>query len=96
MKLKKFLKAHPVALKDVAVSTCLLGASAGIVFGVSAGMFKIEYMPLNSAEARLAASQTNNYRSENILSGWNMRLTDDIQDCPAPITKYLDSEDGRE
>ena len=70
MKLLKWLKAHPATLKDVATSTCLLGASAGIVFGVSAGMFRVQYMPLNSAEARLAAATTagNNYYLEDISS----------------------------
>lgn len=72
MKLMKWLKAHPATLKDVAVSTCLLGASAGIVFGISAATFKINYMPLDSAEARLAAVKSANYLSEKISSKWNM------------------------
>lgn len=72
MKFKSFLTAHKTLIKDVVTSTCLVGASAGIVFGVSAGCFAINYMDLASAEARLAASKTSSYYSENISSMWNM------------------------
>lgn len=73
MKFKSFLLAHKPLITSVATSTCLIGASAGLIFGISAGMFKIEYMTLNGGEARLAASKTNNYLSEKIQSGWNMK-----------------------
>ncbi len=83
MKFKSFMVAHSALVKDIAISTCLVGASAGIVFGVSAGMFHIEYMNLSGAEARLAASKSNPYYSENISSGWNMN---DVID---PVTKKI-------
>lgn len=70
MKIKS-LFAKPL-VKDIVTSTCLIGASAGVIFGVSAGMFKIEYMTLHGAEARLAAFENNSYVSENIPSSWNM------------------------
>ncbi|MCQ2957115.1 MAG: hypothetical protein MJ233_04810 [Mycoplasmoidaceae bacterium] len=69
MKFKSFLAAHGALVKDIAISGSLLGASAGIVFGVSAGMFKIEYMNLTGGEARLFASTHNGYYSEDISSG---------------------------
>lgn len=70
MKIKS-LFAQPL-VKDIVTSTCLIGASAGVIFGVSAGMFKVEYMTLHGAEARLAAFENNSYVGENIPSSWNM------------------------
>ncbi|XQP55242.1 MAG: BMP family ABC transporter substrate-binding protein [Mycoplasmoidaceae bacterium] len=72
MKFKSFLSAHKVLIKDVVTSTCLLGGSAGIVFGVSAATFKVEYMNLNSAEARYASWKSIGYEDERIDSAWNM------------------------
>lgn len=74
MKFKSFLLAHKALIKDVAVSTCLVGATAGVVFGVSAGTFKIRYMELNDVQKRLAAalSKTDNYYNQKIDSAWNM------------------------
>lgn len=73
MKFKSFLSAHKVLIKDVVTSTCLLGGSAGIVFGVSAATFKVEYMNLNSAEARYASWKSIGYEDERINSDWNMK-----------------------
>ncbi|MBQ0045744.1 MAG: BMP family ABC transporter substrate-binding protein [Mycoplasma sp.] len=72
MKFKSFLAAHKTLVNDVVVSTCLIGASAGVVFGISAGMFKVEYMQLHGIEQRVAAMKNNNYLSEDIDSSWNM------------------------
>lgn len=89
MKIKSFLATHQSLVRDVVVSSCLLGASAGIVFGVSAGTFHINYMNLNDADARLLASQTAGYYGENIDSAWNMNGVKDgdnvvIEATPAP------------
>lgn len=85
MKFKSFLLAHKPLVKDIVISTCLVGASAGVIFGISAGMFKIQYMKLDGAEERLAAYQAHNYTSENIVSAWNMNggKTSDGKDIPA-------------
>lgn len=96
MKILKWLKAHPATLKDVAASTCLLGASAGIVFGVSAAFFKVQYMPLFSPEARLEAALTaqSNYYCNDLNSSWNMNPVMDgekviIPGLPAPKQRDL-------
>ena len=74
MKFKAFLLGHKSLIKDIAISTCLIGATAGIVFGVSAGTFTIKYMDLNNAQKRLEAalSPQYNYYVQDIESEWNM------------------------
>ncbi|MCQ3907512.1 MAG: hypothetical protein MJ219_01885 [Mycoplasmoidaceae bacterium] len=70
MKFKSFMNAHSALVKDVVISTCLVGATAGIVFGISAGTFKINYMDLTDSQARLAAfnNPANNYTAEKVYS----------------------------
>lgn len=97
MKLKTFLASHRPLVKDVATSACLIGASAGIVFGVSAGTFKVNYINVDSAAERLASFNASNYRSEDIDSGWNMNESKDaegntIPAYPAPTTQNVDPE----
>lgn len=72
--MKKF-KVKNILTKSTLASTALLAGSAGIVFGISAGMYKVNYMDLTNAEARVLAARMSNYYSQNIKSGWNM-LTD--------------------
>ncbi len=101
MKIKSFLATHQSLVRDAAISSCLLAASAGIVFGVSAGTFHINYMNLNDADARLLASQTAGYYGENIDSAWNMNGVKDgdnvvIEAIPAPDhAEIADFEDYR-
>lgn len=59
-------------LKTVAPSTCLLGASAGLVLGVSAGLFRVNYIDLGNADVRIAAANAHNYYDQDIKSEWNM------------------------
>lgn len=91
MKFKSFLLGHKTLLKDVAVSTCLVGATAGIVFGVSAATFKIEYMDLTNSEKRLAAAlSSDNYYNQDITSAWNMNET---VNPDGTITQAMDAPD---
>lgn len=68
---KKFKRAD--LIRSIITSTCLLGASTGIIFGVSAGNFSIDYIDLNNAYTRLdaALNPATNYSSQNIQSKWN-------------------------
>lgn len=77
MKFKSFLASHKLLVKDVVTSACLVGGTAGIVFGISAGTFKVEYMDLSNAQKRLYASEHNSYLSQDIISGWNMTVRPD-------------------
>lgn len=92
MKFKSFMAAHSAIVKDVTVSTCLLGASAGVVFGVSAGMFNINYMKLEGAQERLSAYTNHSYASEKIKSAWNMNANGDIPGYQEPIWSDIKSE----
>lgn len=86
-KFKKFFKKGTKSrniFMQVAASVCLIGASAGLIFGISAATFRINYMDLNNAQTRLYANNTMNYRSQLISSEWNMDqsvkpLTQNIQ-----------------
>lgn len=83
MKFSSFIAAHAALVKDIGISSCLVGATAGLVFGVSAGAFHIDYVKID-AESRYRAYLNNNYMSENIKSAWNMNETDTIEGVPAP------------
>lgn len=73
---KKFKRAD--LIRSIITSTCLLGASTGIIFGVSAGNFSIDYIDLNNAYTRLdaALNPATNYSSQNIKSQWNFSAKD--------------------
>jgi len=67
------LKITKALVTSVATSVGILGVSAGVVFGVSAGMYRVSYMDLESMDARLNAAKTQNCYSQNVISKWNMR-----------------------
>lgn len=89
---------HMNLVKTIASSTCLLGASAGIIFGVSAGKFSIDYVNLEDAMTRINAALNYNYRNQDIKSEWNMLNVDEetgeeleVQ-APQPTTMKIDEE----
>lgn len=90
MKFKSFLVAHKTLTRDVITSTCLLGASTGIVFGVSAATFKVEYMDLNNADRRFAAYQTTNYYDQDISSKWN------VEGADCPNQSFINASNGKD
>jgi len=63
---------HKTLFKQIATYSCLVAVSAGVVFGVSAGSFKIQYSDLTKVDDRLNAAITSNYYAQNISSQWNM------------------------
>jgi len=66
------LKVTKALVTSIATSVGLLGASAGIVFGVSAGMYKVRYMDLETMQTRINSALTQNTYSQNVSSKWNM------------------------
>jgi len=92
---------HKSLFGQIASSTCLVGASAGVVFGVSAATFKIQYFDLSDTAARLQASISNNYYSQQISSQWNMYAKKDAtgkvttEGQEQPYVDNITSDDGK-
>jgi hypothetical protein len=68
MKIKNFLKSHRPTVNHVVKSTLLIGATATIVFGISAGTFSINYVKLYDINNRIESAKLANYYSQNIKS----------------------------
>lgn len=80
---------HLDLIKSIASSVCLLGASAGIVFGISAGMFTVNYLDLNNAEARFQAALNHSYSDQDIISKWNMPTFAEKRKSEVPTTEDI-------
>jgi hypothetical protein len=68
MKIKSFLKSHRPTVNHVVKSTLLIGATATIFFGISAGTFSINYVKLYDINNRIESAKLANYYSQNIKS----------------------------
>jgi len=68
------LKITKALVTSVATSVGILGVSAGVVFGVSAGMYHVNYMDLENMSTRLSSAQNQNTYSQNVKSQWNMNV----------------------
>ena len=88
-KIKKILKKANLPLKIIA-GVSLITLSFGVVFGISATSFKMDYINLSDQTKRLLASKENSYADQNSPSMWNVVGMEDF--VSAPTSKYATAE----
>ncbi|MBQ6970177.1 hypothetical protein IJQ19_00915 [bacterium] len=88
-KIKKILKKANLPLKIIA-GVSLITLSFGVVFGISATSFKMDYINLSDQTKRLLASKENSYADQNSPSMWNVVGIEDF--VSAPTSKSATAE----